>query len=307
VYVYRSEAGKTACTRGEACSQLVPRLWSGSGFEHSILDAPGLGAGLGATGDACTGPSGSEALRGLGTAVALAGFRALYGAPSTGDGTLLGVDMGYTYLSLDPIQVGDPASQTPSSARAHFASRSLLRGPALTVSEGVGGRQPKSEVAVPIFRLGLHPAGALDGSYPAGTPQANLAGAILHIAFGTVDVSARSVSARVGAACALLLPAARGKAGCGDYVSQAGLVTFPPNARRRDVLLSIVNDLCAEAEAETLVLQLYLPGGARVRGYGYTATVTIDDDDITPGAGTGGVPGPSGFDSPQQQTQADLC
>jgi hypothetical protein len=157
-----------------------------------------------------------------------------------------------------------------------------------TTSEAVGplfNKGARPEIVIPVYRHGVHqsagtPGGGAYGTPQAGSPQALLSTETLHMVFGTGDVTARSVSQAKYAACMALPPAARGPASCGDYVHQAGLLTYAPSTRRLDVIIPIVDDGCPEPESESFTMHLYLPGGVRIRGYGYSVTVRIDDDDL---------------------------
>jgi hypothetical protein len=258
VYVFRSEP-----TRRGGLGELVhARKWAPQ--PHSTVDYP-----------AVTGQPGGR----YGDAVALSGFTALAGAPrscrlATGGGAALLFDLGYTYLSFDGADVADAGAQF--SAPGFDASAQAYRVAAVG-SAVLPYAVPESfhlrEIAIPVYRSGVHPA-------PPGSPAALLHGETLHVQYATRDVSAVSVSAEQAARCAALPFRERGPAGCGDYVQAAGEITFSPGVTRRDILVQLVDDGCAEPEPEFFTVSLYVPGGGAIGGHGYTVTVRIDDDDV---------------------------
>jgi hypothetical protein len=281
LFVFRSwpevRAPTGTCGAAGCASAVVqPRLWPPS--PHSVLLQPGAGAGDGG--------------RAPPPAAALWGYTALLGVPMPAEpaagpaprrGAAWAFDVSHVLLSADPRDV--TALRDAASASSQAGGDGERRsGFTVVVPENATAR----EVAIPVYRY--HAAAGAAGALPNTR---------LHVQYATRDGSARGVSARHAAHCSGLAPAQRGGARCGDYVHSAGTLTFPPGATRRDVLVPLVDDECAEAGSEHFTVELWLPGGhVPLGGRGgrrsaYRVTVRIDDDDDDGGnmsAGTCDVP-----------------
>ena len=121
---------------------------------------------------------------------------------------------------------------------------------------------PLRHLVIPVYRLGLSGSGGSGGGSSSS---------VLSVRWATSDGSAVGVSARKGAECQGLPPAARGAAGCGDYVASAGELTFGAGVGRMDIQVVIMGS--AGGEGRTFAVELFSPGGSRVQGE--KATVVI--------------------------------
>ena len=213
-------------------------------------------------------------------AVALRGFTALIGIPvdsrlAPHTGTLWSVDLGYTLLSFDSRDAAAPSDVSGVDSDFQFdSSYTLSEDGALVYAFTVAEGNSRGEVVVPVYRPGM-------GVGPGGVPrESSLASSgTVHVYFATADGSAEGVTARRGAQCLSLPVSGRARAGCGDYVSQAGMLVFPPGILRRDIIIPLMDDDEYEFTTESFVVRLFVPGGARILGYGYAVEIRIDDDD----------------------------
>lgn len=212
----------------------------------------------------------------LGSSIALDGFTLLAGAP--GDAQL-GRDVGSVVaLDTEPQRLGFEFRDYTRPKTEHvkfdfehqdstFASLGLQI-KSYSVSEGFHLKR----VILPVIRYGRANEGELRST--------------LHVHYSTRDVTAFGVSRETAEACWDLPRALRNRAGCGDYVQTAGVLTFAPGRSRQDIVVYIMDDECFEPETELFHVQLALPGGAALRGHGFSVTVRIDDDDAVHGRDT---------------------
>ena len=189
---------------------------------------------------------------------------------------------GAWFLDLDATQLTMGARG--SSARGGTRSGAGLQH--LRVLENATARA----VIVPVHRDAWSP---LPEVYRrrGRVPGAALANATtLHVRYATRAGSATGVTSARGASCLALPVAARGGAagGCGDYVHVAGVLSFPPGVARRDIVVPLMDDGCAEP-MEWLEVLLSSPGGLALEGAAYRVRVTLDDDDADKAGGCSGA------------------
>jgi len=168
---------------------------------------------------------------------------------------------------------GAPAGLLPSAwLGSGYATVGNFGSLSINVREGSGGSSSPNtllgHIVIPVYR-----AGASGFSTP-GSEGA------LHVRYATEEGSALGVSARKGAACALLPRAARRSNGCGDFVLAAGEVHFAAGVSRVDILIQVMDDECDKGnEAVTFYLHLYSPGGGRIASPAASLKVSITEDD----------------------------
>ena len=193
------------------------------------------------------------------------GFTLLSSSANNGDALI--VDMRDTYVSFDShdFTLVYAGTVRGGAAAASFSSASMPR--RIDVFASGSRAPPRGFIAVPVYRAGAGPGlspsliastQALSIRYATNDGVVSGGGGVIGVLPSGLRI-ARGVTAAEGALCLSLHVSLR--SACGDYIINAGTLSFSPQETRAEILIQLIEKPCIlPLLPASLTIYLFTPG-----------------------------------------------